>query len=54
MATENKKRLLTRWEIFFGIIVIIFLASFVLRSCGIDMMYKTEKSEIIEDPHPGY
>lgn len=54
MAEGKKKRLLTRWEIFFAIIALLILLGIVLQRFGISPIYKTEKTEIIDDPHPGY
>ncbi len=54
MAEERKKRLLNKWEIFFLIVAIIILLGVFLQQVGVPIIYKSEDTEIIEDPHPGY
>ncbi len=51
---KKKKRLLTGWEIILAIISILILLGIALQKMGVDMTYKTEETEIIENPHPGY
>ena len=51
---KGKKRLLKRWEVIMVIISLLILAFVIMQQMGINVVYKTEKTEIIEDPHPGY
>lgn len=50
----KKKRLLGKWEVFFLIVAVIIILGILLQKAGVPIIYKTDKTEIIEDPHPGY
>ncbi len=54
MATPIKKRKLKKGQTFLLIIIVIILLSIFLQKMGFPIMQKTDNTEIIEDPHPGY
>ncbi len=54
MTDEGKKRLLNKWEIFFLIVAVVILLGIFLQKMGVPIIYKSEDTEIIEEPHPGY
>jgi hypothetical protein len=49
--SRKKKRLLTRWELFILITVVLLILYFILQKFGINMVEVTEDSEIIQKPH---
>jgi hypothetical protein len=49
--TENKRRLITRWELFFLILAILIILYAILQKFGINVVEVTEESEIIQRPH---
>ena len=51
MEESGNKRLLTRWELFILIVVVLIILYFILQKFGINMMEVTEDSEIIQKPH---
>lgn len=51
---ESKRRLMSKWEKIILIIVVLILGSVILKKMGIDIVKKTDKSEIQENPHEGY
>ncbi len=36
------------------IIIVLILAMLVMQKMGIDIVKTSEKSEVTDDPHPGY
>lgn len=50
-APQPKRRLLTRWEIFFLVVAVLLVLSFLLKQCGVNMVEVTDDTEIIEHPH---
>ena len=54
MAQTRKKRSLKSGQRLLLILIIIFLVGYLLQKAGVPILYKTESTEIIEDPHPGY
>ncbi len=53
MATseKKKKRILTRFELILLIIALLIILSFALQRMGVDVIKKSEDSEIIQRPH---
>lgn len=46
-----KRRLLSRWDRIWLLIVAILLLYVILKQFGIDMIYRTEQEELIQHPH---
>lgn len=44
---EQKRKVLSRWEWFMLIIVIIIILTAVLRNFGVNMIYTTDDTEMI-------
>ncbi|GEM_PF-3871138 len=49
--SENNRRLITRWELFFLILAILIILYAILQNFGINVMEVTEESEFIQRPH---
>ncbi len=55
MSEEKpKRRLLSRWDIFWLILVGAIILYVLLKSFGVDLVYRTEQEELIQKPHQGY
>jgi len=54
MADTDKKKRFSPVQRFFIILILIILFLVFLQRIGVPIVYKTEDTEMIEDPHPGY
>lgn len=50
-APENRRRVVSRWNMLWLSIVFFILLSVVMQKCGIKIMKQTEDSELIQKPH---
>ena len=48
------RRLLTTFEKFLLLLVVLVLLYYGARQCGFSPVQTTEETEIVDDPHPGY
>ena len=48
---ENRKKLLSRWDMIWLLITFFIILAVMLPKCGIHMVQTTEDSEILHDPH---
>lgn len=46
-----KRRLLTRWDIFWLIIVAVIILYVVLQQFGVDLIYQERSEELLHRPH---
>lgn len=49
--SKDGKKLLSRWDKIWVIIVIIILTYIVLQKFGINLIERTEEMELIQKPH---
>ena len=50
-GTKKGKKLLSRWDWLWLVVVFIILLGITLPKCGIHMIKTTEDSEVIDRPH---
>lgn len=52
-ASEQKQRLLSRWEVAFLIIAILIILYLIMQKFGISVMEVTDETKVMEKTHGG-
>lgn len=51
---QEKRKVLSGWGKLWIIVVVLILIYVCLQTLGIDLLKRTEKIEMTDDPHPGF
>ena len=48
---ERSKKLLSRWDYIWLVVTFVIIMVVSLQKCGVEMVQKTEDTQIIDRPH---